>query len=53
MGARYRAKLGHYRSKSHESVADTHPQISLPGKDTRLKTTQALFINNCESYVTS
>ena len=53
MGTRYKAKLGCYRSRSHKSVADVHPQNSIPGKDTRLKTTQAFFINTCELYVTS
>jgi len=53
MGTRYRAKLGHYRSRSHENMANTHPQNSLPGKDSRLKTTQVFFKNTCELYVTS
>jgi len=53
MGTRYETKLGRYCSRSHKSVADAHPQNSFPGKDTRLKTTQAFFINACELYVTS
>ena len=53
MGTRYEGKLGRYRSRSHKSEANAHPQNSIPGKDTRLKTTQVFFINTCELYVTS
>jgi len=53
MSTRYGAKLGCYQLRSHESMADTHPQNSLPGKDARLKATQAFFKNTCELYVTS
>jgi len=53
MGRRYRAKLGCYQSRSHESMANVHPHNSLFGEGNRLKTTQAFFKNTCELYVTS
>jgi len=53
MGTGYGAKLRRYRLKNHESMADAHPQNPLPGKDTRLKTTQAFFKISCELYVTT